>query len=95
MAQFNLTIPDAAVPELLDAFAATYGYQTTIPNPVPEPATPGSWTPTIPNPQTKAQFARARVAAYMKDVVRSYRSNTAIEAARVTADQQAAPDITG
>jgi hypothetical protein len=72
MAQVVITIPDAQVTRVNDAFAAVYGYQATLPN--------GD-----PNPQTKAQFAKARTIDYIKDVVKSYEAQRDAEVARQAA----------
>ncbi len=78
MAQISVTIPDAALPRVLDAFASSYQYKATV----PDPANPSL---TIPNPQTKAQFARSRLISYMQDIVRAHEANAAAETARVQA----------
>ena len=51
MAQIILTIPDEHVSQLIDDMAANYGYQDQI----EDPENPGTL---IPNPVTKAVFAR-------------------------------------
>lgn len=59
-----------------DAFAAQYGYQATIPD--------GSGG-TIPNPESKNQFTKRKIAEYVKDVVKGHEANLAADAARATA----------
>jgi hypothetical protein len=54
-----------------DAFAASYAYQATING--------------QPNPESKAQFTKRKIAEYVKDVVRAYEANKAAEDARVAA----------
>lgn len=82
MAQLSITIPDAVAARVNNAFADAYGYQATING--------------QPNPQTKAQFAKARVIDFIRAVVRGQESNVASEAARVTAisDADAAINLT-
>lgn len=70
MAQINLTVNDADLPDVLSAIAETHGY---------DPAKHG----------TKAAFAKAVVARYIRGVVREWRRNTAIAAVVVTD-----PDVT-
>ena len=72
--QFQFDTGAMPIAEILDAFAAAYGYQATVRNPAfpaipPAPAVPE----TIPNPETKAQFARRQVRKYVLDVVRARR----------------------
>lgn len=64
MATMTMTIPDAMLPRVVAAFAATHGYRATLPN--------GD-----PNPQTPAQFARAQVANFIKHTVTNYESELA------------------
>lgn len=54
------------------AMAATYNYQPTLPD--------GS-----PNPQTLSQFSKAKVAEYVKGVVRDYEARQAVDNAYSTA----------
>lgn len=72
MAQIAITIPDAQVARVQDAFAGAYGYSATLPD--------GS-----PNPQTRAQFAKAKVIEYVVSVVKGYEAQRDAEAARVAA----------
>lgn len=78
MATLVITVPDAQVQRVLDAFAATYSYSATI----PDPANEGQ---TLPNPETKTQFCRRMLRRYIVDVVKAYESTSAAEAARTTA----------
>jgi hypothetical protein len=74
MATISITVPDPVVQRVLDAVAATYGY---------DPDTDG----------TKAQFARAQVAAVVKNVVVSYEAQQAGESAWTAAKSTAEGDI--
>jgi hypothetical protein len=80
MAQVIVDVPDAVLPRVLDAFAATFGYQATLPS-------------GAPNPQTRAQFAKQRLAAYVKQVTVAYEATRDAEAARQTSTQTANTDI--
>lgn len=61
MAQLTITIPDAQLTRVLDAFAAVYGY---------DPA----------SGQTPAEFARARVRWFMREVVKTHEATLAAPA---------------
>lgn len=86
MATISFNIPDAAMPRVIDAFATAYQYQATVPNPNGEG--------TVPNPQTKAQFARQRILSYIQEVVRAAEASAAVEAARASAAAADAVTIT-
>lgn len=93
--------PDAGGPllppstTLADAFATIYNWQT------PSPCTADMVAAGICNagqigtsvPITKAQFADLQVRNYVKEVMRRYLRQKAIEAAAVSAEAQADPDI--
>lgn len=65
MATLTFTVPDAALPELIDALCALPPpYQATLPD--------GS-----PNPMTRAVFARNRVIQYLKQMTMLYRRRQA------------------
>jgi hypothetical protein len=72
-----------------DAFAAAYGYQDNIPNPNPAAAL---LTPTIPNPETRAQFMRRQIMEFIRNTVKSVEVATAAETARAT--ELARPTVT-
>lgn len=69
MAQITITIPDAAIPRINDAFAAEFSYRATLPD-------------GTPNPQTKGQFTKERVIAYIKAIVTHYEGSAAAQASR-------------
>lgn len=83
MATITISIPDAAVTRVTDAFTKQFAYQDTI----PDPNNPGA---TIPNPETKAQFVQRMIRNYIKEVVASYEArvagDTAAQQARVAID---------
>lgn len=95
------TDPDGAGPllpastTLADAFASLYNWQT------PAACTQDMVTAGICSSGqigtlvhiTKAQFADLQVRAYLKDVIRRYLRQKAIEAAAVSADTSADPDL--
>lgn len=69
----SITIPDTQIQRVIDAFAAEFGYQSTITN------ADGT---TSPNPVTKAQFAKQQLIAYIKQITRNYEANQAAATAR-------------
>lgn len=69
----------AAKDEMIDAFAAQYGYRATI----PDPANPGQ---TIANPQTKQAFMHRHITAYFRDVAKGAAVATAIDNAKKSAE---------
>lgn len=74
MAQIVIDIPDAALTRVRDAFAARYGYPPFIDG--------------VANPQTKAQFAKAQIADFVKQTVSDYEAMRAAEAARNSKRQE-------
>ncbi len=88
MAAITINIPDAVAGRVMDAFASRYGWAATI----PDPANPTG--PMIANPQAKAQFAKARVAAFVHDIVKAHEAVTAAETARIGAVAKADSEIT-
>jgi hypothetical protein len=75
MATLSLTYDTGSVSltRIQDAIAAAYGYQATIPD--------GNGG-TIPNPESKAQFARRMIGVHIKSVVR----NQELAAARAASE---------
>jgi hypothetical protein len=67
MATISITVPDAVVPRLLDAFCARHGYTGTDEN---------------GNPQTKAQFINMRTKQWWRDEALEHERATAAAAAR-------------
>ncbi len=88
MATISFTIPDAILPRVLDAMAYGRGYTDTITQVDDE----GNVT-TIPNPITKAQFAKNELKNWVKANVVAYESSVAAESARLAAVQDANDDI--
>lgn len=80
MAQISITIPDLVLPRVLDAMASIYGYQATLAD-------------GTPNPQTKAQFAKQQVAAFVKRTVAAHEVNDAIASASQSASSKANTDV--
>lgn len=66
MATLTFSFDTGAVPlsRIVDGMAVTYGYPETI----PDPANPGQ---TIPNTETKAQFARRQIRRIIIEAVRT------------------------
>jgi hypothetical protein len=61
MVQFTINIPQERVADLLDAFAVQYNYQAEIDD-------PNNPDVMIPNPVSKAQFAKNTIKTYIKEV---------------------------
>lgn len=80
----TLTIPDNQVARVINALCVRYGYQETIANP-----NSGDVLQYIPNPQTKAQFARAQIISFLKRVTTEVELEEARKAVSVTS-----PDVT-
>lgn len=74
----SITIPDAVGSRVVDGLAGQYNYQATIPAPNP-------LNPPVPNPETKAQFAKRMVAKFIKDSVKAFEATQAAGTARDTA----------
>ena len=76
----TISIDIASGPELtraVDAFCGTFGYQATIVN--------GGGV-SIPNPETRNQFAKRQLAEYVKRVTRSWEKEQAAKIAAESAD---------
>lgn len=86
MAVISITIPDEIAQRVIGAFCDKYGYKDQI----PDPNNPGQW---IPNPVTKAQFAKDCLKQFVKAVVMSYESTKAAEDARLVASNSVNNDI--
>lgn len=74
--QFTITIPDAVKDSWIDDFNLHHGYKAQIED------AEGNL---IPNPQTKAQFMKAKVIAFIRESVRAARANRDSEVARQAA----------
>jgi hypothetical protein len=66
MANITISIPDAAMQRVEDAFVAQYNYQEVIPEHLGENGEP---IPSAPNPETKQQFVKRRLKDHVKDTV--------------------------
>jgi hypothetical protein len=73
----SLTVPDEVATEVLADFVHYHGYTDTISAPTEE-----NPEATIPNPQTKIAFAKAKLALFIKESIKSYRANATADAAR-------------
>jgi hypothetical protein len=80
----TLTIPDEQAARVMNALCVRYGYQETIADP-----NGGDVLQYIPNPQTKAQFARAQIILFLKQVTTEVELDEARNAISVTS-----PDVT-
>lgn len=91
MASITLTIPNSEAARVLDGFAAYHRYRVTIDNPDYDPNVEGSLV-TIPNPETKIQFAKKKIIEFIKESVSAAEERATLEAARDAAPAE--PDIT-
>lgn len=85
MPTVSLTLSVQAANEVNDAFAALYGYQATV---TKQTGSDNGGNPvfiTVPNPESKAQFAKRKIAEFIKERVITYRRQVAL-AAVSTAD---------
>lgn len=79
MATFTKTIPDELVPEVISAYCYNFNYQDFIPD------NSGNL---IPNPETKANFAKRMDRKFTIDIVKKYRID-ALEVQRQETESQA------
>ena len=79
IAVITLNIPDAALPRIIDAFCTEYNYIPQMTNAEGE---------VIPNPQTRAQFTKAKIIEHIKAVVKDQEGRVAAEAARQTKETE-------
>lgn len=86
MASITFSFPDESAPLIAAAFCNTYGYQTQV----PDPANPGQL---IPNPQSPDEFARQKVADYVRDVCRAYIAQQKLAEAQTQARQLAQQQV--
>lgn len=88
MAAITITIPDAILPRVLLGFTSVNGYQVNI----PDPADPTGQR-MIPNPQTRAAFAKAKLIEHIRNDVAAYEAQIAADAARQTALTKADTEV--
>ncbi len=83
MASITLTIPAGDATRILDGFATHHKYQTDVANPLYDPADAESTEPeTIPNPESKVEFAKRKIIEFVKASVKAEETRVALEAAR-------------
>ena len=80
MATLSITIPDSIATRVNNAIATAYGYKETIDG--------------QPNPQTKAQFSKAKVIELIKEIVRAQEAKAAANTAYDSAVTAANTEIT-
>lgn len=85
MAVIQLTIPDAAMPRVIDALCARGDYDGS--RAAFLDASPGGQFP------TRAQFAKSMLADFVRTVVKHHESGLAAERARQTAEQKAENEV--
>jgi hypothetical protein len=69
--EIKINIPDAQKDRIIQAFCSQYGY---------DPYLYGN--PSLPNPETRPQFAKRMLAQVIKDTVRTWEANEAQRIAR-------------
>lgn len=77
MAQIVLTIPDPVLPRMIQGLSEYYGYQPTLKD-------PSDITKTIPNPETRAQFAKRMLIFHIKKTMIQAEGGPAATTARET-----------
>jgi len=70
----SLTIPDQHAVAILNDFCEYHGYQTEV-------EVDGEL---VANPQTKPQFAKAKIALFVKESIKAHRANKKAEVARLS-----------
>ena len=78
MATVTITIPDAVLARVLSGFCYQNGYSDTI-------VDPNNINSTLPNPVSKATFAKQQLIAHIVNAVRSYEISQAAQAAQQAA----------
>lgn len=78
MATISITIADAQLTRVVNSFTDSFGYAPMVPDGL---TPPGS----MPNPETRNQFAKRMVAQWVKQRVSDHESLLAAETARATA----------
>ena len=81
MATISITIPDDKIEDVKSAFADAYGYQAEIEEIIDDEPTGNM----IPNPETKAQFAKRQVAQYAKSIYVAWYIDQQVDSVRDTA----------
>lgn len=69
MANLSISIPDAMLPRVTEAFKAAYNYQATLPD-------------GTPNPETDTQFVRRQILNYVKELTVAHEAASASSTAR-------------
>ncbi len=79
MVTISFTFADELAPRIIAAFCGAYGYQPTVEG--------------KSNPETPAEFARRKVADYVREVVAGYEVTAAREAAAKEATTAVAKEV--
>lgn len=79
MATVSITVPDAMVTRINDAFATAFEYPATIDG--------------EPNPETKTQHTRRRVREYVAGIVRRIEAGAAAQTAAASTANQVNTDM--
>jgi hypothetical protein len=81
LATISISIPDAMMPRVTEAFKAQHNYQVKIPS-GPEPG-----APLVDNPETEAQFVKRMIREYVKELTIAHEATGAAENARISANE--------
>jgi len=85
MAQITINIPDNILTRVIAGVAYDNGYRDQLLDENNQPYT---------NPETKSQFSRKVIIRFIKNSVKSFERNQAVESAKVTAETAAETEIT-
>ena len=86
MAQIKINIPDNRLQGVIAAFCDVYHYPLMVPDGGPDGVL-------IPNPQTKAQFAKAKMGEYIREVYVASKANSGLNDLRKAAILAAKAEI--
>jgi hypothetical protein len=91
MAQFTISIADEDVDRVITALCKNYGYRSDVPHPDYDPSETDHTTPaTMPNPESRAQFANRMTRDFLMDNTVAYE----LQLEKQNVPQPTPPDIT-
>lgn len=79
MATITLNIPNAVLPRVIDGICNQHNYQAEV------ISTDNNKTEYVPNPETKAVFAKRMIIEYCKSAVKNYEAELVANTARKNA----------
>jgi hypothetical protein len=80
LANLTITVPDALVPRITEAFKAQYDYKATLPD-------------GTANPETEALFMKRMILEYVKQITVAHEAVGAAETARTNATNKTKNDF--